>query len=54
MKFGTQKQIEHAYEYNTSHCLEHSHHYIFRIIVGSEHETIIGTIIVPIIIPCSE
>ena len=36
------------YEYNTSHCLERSHDFKLRMIVGSEHGTIIRTI-VPII-----
>ena len=49
------KQIENAYyEYNTSHCLERSHDYMFSMIVGSEHGTIIRTNIVPITVPCSE
>ena len=49
------KQIGHAYyEYNTNQCLEHPHDYTLRMIVGSEHGTIIRTIIVPIIVPCSE
>ena len=49
------QQIEHAYyEYNTSQCLERWHDYRLRMIAGSEHETIIRTIIVPIIVPFSE
>ena len=49
------QQIEHAYyEYNTSQCLDRSHYYRFRKIIGSEYGTIIRTIIVPVIVPCSE
>ena len=49
------EQIEHAYyEYITCQCLEHLHDYRLRIIVGSEHGTIIQTITVCIIVPCSE
>ena len=40
--------------YNTSQCLERSHDDRFAMIIGSEHETIIQTIIVLIIVPCSE
>ena len=46
------QQIEHAYyEYNTPQCLERSHDYRLRMIVGSEHGTIMRTFIVPIIVP---
>ena len=51
------KQIEHAYYgyNNISQCLERLHDYMFRMIVSSEHGTIIRTIIiVPIIVPCSK
>ena len=44
------QQIEHAYcEYNTRQCLKHSHDNRLRMIMGSEHGTIIQTtyIIVP-------
>ena len=34
--------------------LERSHDFMFRMIVGSEHGTIVRTIIVAIIVPCSE
>ena len=48
------QQMEHAYyEYNTRQCLKHSHGYRLRMIVGSEHGTIIRIIIVPVV-PCSE
>ena len=49
------QQIKHTYyEYNTCHCLERSHDYRLRMIVGSKHGTITRTIIVAIIVPCSE
>ena len=49
------QQIEHAYyEYNTRQCLERLHDYKHRMITGSVHSTIIRTIIVAIIVPCSE
>ena len=48
------QQMEHAYyDYNTRQCLKHSHDYRLRMIVGSEHGTIIRIIIVPVV-PCSE
>ena len=34
--------------------LERSHDFMFRMIIGSEHGTIVRTIIVAIIVPCSE
>ena len=49
------RQIEHAYyEYNTSQCLDSSRDYRLTMIGGSEHGTIIRTVIVPIIVPCLE
>ena len=36
------------YEYNTSQCLVHLHDYMFRIIVGWEHEPIVRTVIVAV------
>ena len=47
------QKIEHAY-YDHSKCLERSRDYRLTMVVGSEHGTIIRTIIVLIIIPCSE
>ena len=48
------QQIKHAYYEYTCQCLEHSHDYRLRMITGSEHGNIIRTIIVPIVISCSE